>query len=137
MREDIPLDAPIPGMSLTHELGARPWQTPPKAATVAEAMETYLPAFQNEDVVPEILNVLETGIPVAAIAEATMFKRGDIKLIFKTSNQELNDTPLKCWFESPIIPALFIKISIGLSFKKLFKTLDEFSSIKSSSQISR
>ena len=72
MREDIPLDAPIPGMSLTHELGARPWQTPPKAATVAEAMETYLPAFQNEDVVPEILNVLETGIPVAAIAEATM-----------------------------------------------------------------
>ena len=53
MREDIPLDAPIPGMSLTHELGARPWQTPPKAATVAEAMETYLPAFQNEDVVPE------------------------------------------------------------------------------------
>ena len=35
---DVLLDAPIPGMSLTHELGDRPWQSPPKAATVGEAM---------------------------------------------------------------------------------------------------
>lgn len=72
MNENIPLDAPIPGMSLTHELGARPWQQPPKATTVAEAMETYLPAFQDEEVVPQMINVLESGIPVATIAEATM-----------------------------------------------------------------
>ena len=37
---DVLLDAPIPGMSLTHELGDRPWQSPPKAATVGEAMES-------------------------------------------------------------------------------------------------
>jgi hypothetical protein len=72
MNENIPLDAPIPGMSMTHELGARPWQQPPKAKTVAEAMETYLPAFQDEEVVPQMINVLESGIPVATIAEATM-----------------------------------------------------------------
>lgn len=66
------LDAPIPGMSLTHELGDRPWQNPPKAATVGEAMETYLPAFESEEVVPQIINVLESGIPVTTIAEATM-----------------------------------------------------------------
>jgi len=72
MNENIPLDAPIPGMSMTHELGARPWQQPPKATTVAEAMETYLPAFQDEEVVPQMINVLESGIPVATIAEASM-----------------------------------------------------------------
>ena len=27
-------DAPIPGMSLTAELGGRPWQSPPQYATV-------------------------------------------------------------------------------------------------------
>jgi hypothetical protein len=66
------LDAPIPGMSLTHELGDRPWQSPPKATTVAEAIETYLPAFEDEDVIPQILNVLESGVPVSTIAEAVM-----------------------------------------------------------------
>ena len=69
---DVLLDAPIPGMSLTHELGDRPWQSPPKAATVGEAMESYLPAFESEEVVPQIINVLESGIPVTTIAEATM-----------------------------------------------------------------
>lgn len=69
---DVLLDAPIPGMSLTHELGNRPWQSPPKASSVGEAMETYLPAFESEEVVPQIINVLESGIPVATIAEATM-----------------------------------------------------------------
>ena len=69
---DVLLDAPIPGMSLTHELGNRPWQSPPKAASVGEAMETYLPAFESEEVVPQIINVLESGIPVATIAESTM-----------------------------------------------------------------
>ncbi len=71
MRDGL-LDAPIAGMSLTHELGDRPWQTPPKAVTVGEAMETYLPAFESEEVVPQIINVLESGIPVTTIAESTM-----------------------------------------------------------------
>ena len=37
------LDAPIPGQSLTHELGARPWQTPAQYATVEEALDYYIP----------------------------------------------------------------------------------------------
>jgi len=71
MRQGL-LDAPIPGMSLTHELGARPWQTPPKAVTVGQAMETYLPAFEDDDVVEEVITVLKSGIPVTSIAEAAM-----------------------------------------------------------------
>ena len=35
-------DAPIPGMSLTAELGARPWQTPAQYPTVDEAIEYYM-----------------------------------------------------------------------------------------------
>ena len=35
------LDAPIPGMSLTAELGARPWQSPPEGATLEEFFELY------------------------------------------------------------------------------------------------
>ena len=36
------LDLPIPGMGLTHELGARPWQSPPQYATVEDALDFYL-----------------------------------------------------------------------------------------------
>ena len=32
------LDAPIAGMALTHELGARPWQSPPQFPTIDTAV---------------------------------------------------------------------------------------------------
>lgn len=41
-RETSDFDAPIPGMSLTHELGARPWQSPPKMNTVEEGIDFYV-----------------------------------------------------------------------------------------------
>ena len=62
------LDAPIPGMSLTHELGARPWQNPPQYNTVEEALDYYIPRLQSEEVSNQLLDVLEMGIPVATIA---------------------------------------------------------------------
>lgn len=62
------LDAPIPGMSLTHELGARPWQSPPQYNTVEEALDYYIPRLQSEEVTSQLLDVLEMGIPVSTIA---------------------------------------------------------------------
>ena len=62
------LDAPIPGQSLTHELGARPWQTPAQYATVEEALDYYIPRFANDDVTEQLMDVLETGVPVATLA---------------------------------------------------------------------
>jgi len=62
------LDAPIPGMSLTHELGARPWLSPPQYNTVEEALDYYIPRLQSEEVTSQLLDVLEMGIPVATIA---------------------------------------------------------------------
>ena len=40
-------DRPISGMSLTHELGARPWQTPPEYATIEEALDFYIPRLTD------------------------------------------------------------------------------------------
>ena len=62
------LDAPIPGQSLTHELGARPWQTPAQYTTVEEALDYYIQRFANDDVTEQLLDVLETGVPVSTLA---------------------------------------------------------------------
>ena len=35
-------ELPVPGMGLTHEVGARPWQTPAKYKTVDEVAQFYL-----------------------------------------------------------------------------------------------
>ena len=43
------LDAPIPGMAMTHELGARPWQTAAQFTTVDEAIEYYMSRMATEE----------------------------------------------------------------------------------------
>ena len=63
-------DAPIPGMSLTHELGARPWQTPAQFPTVDEAIEYYMSSMATEEFMDQIIEVLEMGVPVTTIANS-------------------------------------------------------------------
>ena len=62
------LDAPIPGMGMTHELGARPWQNPAQYTTVEEALEYYIPRFANDEVTDQLIDVLEMGVPVTTLA---------------------------------------------------------------------
>ena len=64
----VPFDAPIPGQSLTAELGARPWQQPAQYNTVEEALDYYIPRLQSDEVSAQLLDVLEMGIPVTTIA---------------------------------------------------------------------
>ena len=61
-------DSPIPGESLTAELGARPWQSPPQYPTVDEAMEYYLSRMAQEDFMVQLIDVLEMDVPVSALA---------------------------------------------------------------------
>lgn len=61
-------DAPIPGMSLTAELGGRPWQSPPQYATVEQALEYYIPRLTADEVTDQLLDVLEMGVPVTTLA---------------------------------------------------------------------
>jgi hypothetical protein len=61
-------DAPIPGMSLTHELGDRPWQTPAKHVNVDEVMDYYMERMSNEEFMVQVVEVLESGVPVTVLA---------------------------------------------------------------------
>ena len=61
-------DAPIPGMSLTHELGARPWQSPAQYPTVDKAIEYYLERMSTDEFMDQIADVLEMNVPVTTLA---------------------------------------------------------------------
>ena len=63
-------DRPTPGMSLTAELGNRPWQQPPQYTTVEEALQWYIPRLTNPEMLDQLLDVMETGIPLTTIADA-------------------------------------------------------------------
>ena len=70
MDELTPLmDGPIPGQSLTTEIGSRPWQQPAKLNTVEEALEHYATKITDPKLNDSLLDALEMGTPVASIAE--------------------------------------------------------------------
>jgi hypothetical protein len=63
-------DSPIPGESLTAELGARPWQSPPQYSTIDEVLDYYMSRMGQEDFMVQLVDVLEMGVPVTAIANS-------------------------------------------------------------------
>ena len=64
------LDAPIAGQHMVSELGGRPWQQPPQYATVEQAIQYHVPRLINPEVLDDIMNVIETGIPLTVIAQS-------------------------------------------------------------------
>ena len=66
---DQAFNAPIPGESLTHELGARPWQTPPEFPTLEEALDFYLPRLSDKTFAGRMLDIVESGVPITALVE--------------------------------------------------------------------
>jgi|TARA_R100000482_G_scaffold118589_1_gene62742 hypothetical protein len=64
------LDAPIPGEGLTHKLGDRPWQKPAQLTNVDEVMPFYREKILDEEFIPQLLQVIELGIPLTTIANA-------------------------------------------------------------------
>jgi hypothetical protein len=67
--EEQSLDAPIPGMGLTHELGDRPWQQPPQFATVEDTIDYYIDRMSNNVFTEKLISTLEMGVPVTTIAD--------------------------------------------------------------------
>jgi hypothetical protein len=61
-------DAPISGMSLTAEVGSRPWQSPAQFTTVDEAIEFYMDRMATEQFYEQAVEVMEMGVPVTTIA---------------------------------------------------------------------
>ena len=68
MAEEETLDGPIPGQSMVMELGSRPWQQPSQMSTVEEAIDYYITRIESEEVSTQLLDVLEMGVPVTAVA---------------------------------------------------------------------
>ena len=63
-------NAPIPGESLTAELGNRPWQKPPQYSTVEDALEYYVPRLTDKDFESDLLDTMELGVPVTTMANS-------------------------------------------------------------------
>jgi len=68
MRNEPTFDAPIPGMSLTHELGARPWQTPAQFPSVDETIQYYMESMSSDEFIDQLMDIIEMGVPLADIA---------------------------------------------------------------------
>jgi|TARA_R110000824_G_scaffold153047_2_gene324551 hypothetical protein len=63
------LNGPVPGQSLTAELGARPWQQPAKYIDVEDALEFYANKITDPKINDSLLDSLEMGAPVTTLAE--------------------------------------------------------------------
>ncbi len=63
------MDGPIPGQSLTTEIGSRPWQQPAKFSTVEDTLEHYATKITDPKINDSLLDALEMGTSVASIAE--------------------------------------------------------------------
>ena len=68
-RETSDFDVPVPGMSLTHEVGARPWQTPPEFGSIEEALDYYIPRLTDTNYMGRLIDIIETKIPLTSIAD--------------------------------------------------------------------
>jgi len=83
-------DGPIPGQSLTDEPGNYPWERPPVHADPLDALEVYMEKLGNEDIIDDITDMLDLGIPINTVAGAMLssgFQEGlhsiDVKFILK------------------------------------------------------
>lgn len=71
-KPDEMFDAPIPGMGMTHELGARPWQNPPRFSTVEQTIKFYTERMSTDAFADKLVDVLEMGVPVTTVADVMM-----------------------------------------------------------------
>jgi len=67
---DMMMDAPIPGASLTAEPKNYPWENPPQMEDVDEIADYYLQRLNKPEAIDDILDLVEVGVPVEAIAGA-------------------------------------------------------------------
>ena len=64
------LDAPVPGMGMTAEVGSRPWQQPAQYSDIEQVAQFYIGQMQNDSFAKQAVNLLETKMPVTMIANA-------------------------------------------------------------------
>jgi hypothetical protein len=68
---EVLLSAP-PGISWTSPEKSRAWQNPPKYVKLTDVVKYYMAVVSSENVVNDLIDTLETGIPLSVIAETMM-----------------------------------------------------------------
>ena len=66
------LKAPIPGQSLTDEPKNYPWENHPEITDPEEAIAMHMSKFNNPEVIDNMLDLLDIGFPVRALAESIL-----------------------------------------------------------------
>ena len=64
--------APIPGASLTTELGNRPWENPPKQANLDVVINSYIRRLQSPDIIRPLVDAIRYGTSVTTIVESVI-----------------------------------------------------------------
>jgi|TARA_R110000824_G_scaffold303737_2_gene491562 hypothetical protein len=64
------LEAPIPGMSMTHEVGARPWQQPAQYTNVEDVIDYYITRMSDDSFKTQLVNVIDSGVPLTSLANS-------------------------------------------------------------------
>ena len=85
-----PLEAPIPGQSLTSEPKNVPWEYPARITDPMDALEFHMQQLTDENTVDNIMEMLEVGIPISVVASSMLTiavmdgeHSLDVKLIIK------------------------------------------------------
>jgi len=62
------------GISWTAPPKSRPWNTPPKITDVSEVAQSYIDKLSSGEIMNSVLDVVETKVPLASMAEALMLR---------------------------------------------------------------
>ncbi len=63
------LHQPIPGISLTGELGNAPWEQPPQYTTLDEVVDYYSDRLIEPEVMKNLIDTIKRDVPLIAIAD--------------------------------------------------------------------
>ena len=72
MEEEPSVSGPIPGQSLTAEVGSQDWKNPPQYDTIEQALQFYIPRMTSDEFHSGLVNVLRMGVPVTTLANTMM-----------------------------------------------------------------
>lgn len=116
LRDEPTFDAPVPGMSLTHELGARPWQSPPQYATVDDTIDYYLERMSTDIFESQLIDVLQMDVPVTVIADTII--QASVMEGLHTIDVGVLVAPILVEFIMLVADSAEIKYSTGLELEE-------------------